>query len=615
MTDVDSACLQYGRWIILNKDNPMGTIGKLVGHLDRVLMEQEWYFLGSPSPFEAKMEKTGDFESALEKKGALFAPRDECTWKIHLAHLPSDDRAEEKNREYLLHAASEQVKHSEEKHWDYRNSLLHSLISTLPKDLSLEAVADRDLAHKKTYYREQESYIKMYDRLERKDFGTYVHSAQVLESIYGIDSNIARYTLQSKLYQIACGRPVRLLKPRTHVVPLTKQQIMQKNYWDIADQLLLDTRVYEAMPTSLARYYDSSLVKKTKAVLVIQQFMKKVLQRVRERFDYGREMRRMDKKEIDRMKEKERIRLQQEKEKEIQAIQAAMRLKSLAEAGAGAAPLQTSSSASASAARLIQSAKDASLPPRPSSITMGCRPGTAPTLDTAMPNERTAPMELAASLRGERRQSRLTRRLSEPMFMSSCGSSTTDSPNASPMRRSPESNSDWLRTFQTEVRPMPVDANDAGTSAASSSSPTNVHADEKNRHDHLEELTYLHTRNVMSSPAKYPPRHPEDHVAASSSLPRPTSAQRKLQFIADSTQRRRTMGKSYSTPHGLPDDVMRRQMGDISMSTSIRFLQAVSGKESIYHDIIADKKHKKHRPASARPHSSQSPGRVHTIQR
>ena len=45
---------QYGRWIVLNAENPIESIGKPVLHLDNVIFEQEWYFLASKTPYESR---------------------------------------------------------------------------------------------------------------------------------------------------------------------------------------------------------------------------------------------------------------------------------------------------------------------------------------------------------------------------------------------------------------------------------------------------------------------------------------------------------------------------------------------------------------------------------
>eukprot|EP01034_Spumella_vulgaris_P032544 gene32544-40156_t len=107
---------QYGRWIVLNRGDPMGTMGQPVLHLDQIILEQEWYFLASYSPSESNMykwpSKTDDlYESSSSGKHAtktraitndLFRPTEECNWKVHLVALPTQEKDDERQRQLLL---------------------------------------------------------------------------------------------------------------------------------------------------------------------------------------------------------------------------------------------------------------------------------------------------------------------------------------------------------------------------------------------------------------------------------------------------------------------------------------------------------------------------------
>jgi len=57
---------QYGRWIVLNREEPLDTLGESVNHLSKIILEQEWYFLGSTGPTNAIMQKNCSFEEALK---------------------------------------------------------------------------------------------------------------------------------------------------------------------------------------------------------------------------------------------------------------------------------------------------------------------------------------------------------------------------------------------------------------------------------------------------------------------------------------------------------------------------------------------------------------------
>ena len=79
---------QYGRWIVLNRDDPLGKVGRPVSHFDKIILEQEWYFLASSTPYESSMYKTKSIFEDSSKQADLFRPSDECTWRIHLVTLP-----------------------------------------------------------------------------------------------------------------------------------------------------------------------------------------------------------------------------------------------------------------------------------------------------------------------------------------------------------------------------------------------------------------------------------------------------------------------------------------------------------------------------------------------
>lgn len=102
---------QYGRWIILNRKNPTSTLGEQVGriylsstqfhpyylyhqvlHHDLIMLEQEWCFLASNTPYDAYMEQKTSFEGA-ESGGNpdYFNPIEQCSWKLHIVTLPRYD--------------------------------------------------------------------------------------------------------------------------------------------------------------------------------------------------------------------------------------------------------------------------------------------------------------------------------------------------------------------------------------------------------------------------------------------------------------------------------------------------------------------------------------------
>ena len=80
---------QYGRWIVLNRENPSDTLGDQVLHHDKIMLEQEWCYLASHTPYDSFMEKSHSFEDSENKDGNdFFKPIEECIWRLHLVTLP-----------------------------------------------------------------------------------------------------------------------------------------------------------------------------------------------------------------------------------------------------------------------------------------------------------------------------------------------------------------------------------------------------------------------------------------------------------------------------------------------------------------------------------------------
>ncbi len=101
---------QYGRWIVLNYKNPGGSVGEQVLHEDSILLEQEWCYLASKTPYDSHMEKKMSFEEVAA--GGLvdvFKPSTEAVWKMHIVALPSDDNIDNRVRQYLLVEAQHQM--------------------------------------------------------------------------------------------------------------------------------------------------------------------------------------------------------------------------------------------------------------------------------------------------------------------------------------------------------------------------------------------------------------------------------------------------------------------------------------------------------------------------
>lgn len=296
---------QYGRWIILNRDNPMGTLGKMVTHFDRVILEQEWYFLASNSPYESNMYKTlNNSDEAMTTKIDLFRPTDECVWKVHLVALPSDDKEDERQRQQLLQDAKDQIDRSEQLRYQKSSLLLNSLSNSLPSRLRDDVFVNSKLRHKTSLKGEQEHFIEMYRKMSQRDFKATGGSAKFLSNIYGCDSPIVKMKNRSRSPSptnatapkpsVLSRRPTFLTSDGESVaVDKPKLEDLESIYWDVAQKVLVKAHVWSELPQVMETFEDKDTEKKLKAALVLQKWMKRGIEA---RFNFNRAMKKVDDK-------------------------------------------------------------------------------------------------------------------------------------------------------------------------------------------------------------------------------------------------------------------------------------------------------------------------------
>lgn len=342
---------QYGRWIILNRDDPMGTLGKAVGHLDRIILEQEWCFLASNSPYSSSMFRIcQNSDDALARKIDLFKPGEECIWRLHLVALPSDDGEYEKQRQQRLQEAKDQIDASEELRLSKSNFLLSSLNSFLPDNLRDDNYIKDKMQHKATAASEQDYLLTKYRDMESRDFRPTRESVEFLARVYGPESSIVAYrreahrinnreydtsskssrratsvgrslsptdkhsgTRSKKSVMFADGNdttgsnpaPQTLrddLTPWQELHQVSRQtQKLENAYWDTAQRLLVDSRSYELLPAVMEEFMDKDRARKQRATRVIQAFVRRCLDR---KFNFHRQFRRIDKQTRSRLEAK-----------------------------------------------------------------------------------------------------------------------------------------------------------------------------------------------------------------------------------------------------------------------------------------------------------------------
>lgn len=336
----------YGRWIICSKIEPEKRMGTAVCHFDKILLEQEWYFLGSSSPYDASMVKHSNFEEALDrtnktsrnKANQLFHPREECTWKFVLVTLPTDKNEDERNREYMMQDAAMRILQSEERRWKTRELLMDNMVNSLPEHLKLTEVAKNQLSHKNNPIDEQEALYDKYEQIAQKEFKPDSHSVHRLAKIYGADSDIIKHTLRAReVREHALGGSTRRVDDEFQADKIMKKttepfslRLAKKEYWDCANKLLIDSRVYESMPSFMEKYRQKDAETKFKAGLVILRYLSRRKKRMKSTFVYSNEMRLIDLAEDKRLGKKKRDDAAQAAYQDLKAKAAADKIRSIA---------------------------------------------------------------------------------------------------------------------------------------------------------------------------------------------------------------------------------------------------------------------------------------------
>jgi len=300
---------QYGRWIVLNRNKPMQTLGKPVLHDDKIMLEQEWYFLASSSPYQSSMYKTlNNSDEAMTTKMDLFQPGDECSWKIHLVALPSDDKAGELQRQLLLQQAKESIDESAIMRYEKAPALLTSLHSKLPENLTDDAFINEQL-HRKLHNNENQKYLmETYRNLGAKQFHSNYNPTKFLSHIYGPGSNIVRYkafVLERQQSEDYFDRTNAKHHGDSYMsaddAQKTHIERLHDQYWSSAQQVLVDTKTWMGLPSAMAYYYKNDRLKKIRAASVLQKWNRKFLSST---FDFERAMKKVDATARNKLQEK-----------------------------------------------------------------------------------------------------------------------------------------------------------------------------------------------------------------------------------------------------------------------------------------------------------------------
>ncbi len=300
---------QYGRWILLNKEKPIETIGMHVGNEDKVILEQEWYFLSSLSPYDCGMYKTkSDIDQATRNGNDLFNPGDECTWKIFLCDHPHEADEGERKRAKQLSNASYQIDRSKSERGLKAMALLTPLKDKLDPTLTEDYVVRHKLNHTLEFETQQQYFVCKFAAMSARNFELISNSPGFLLSVYGDDSNIYKFRRQVMFLHAKQHQGEKVKKDEikeVNSVPLTVMEQHGVDYWNTAQKLLVNTKVFTELDYSMRKYYKIDFKKKNRAARVLQRSFRKF---IRDRMlSFPMMMREVDVKVVQKLKRSDRL--------------------------------------------------------------------------------------------------------------------------------------------------------------------------------------------------------------------------------------------------------------------------------------------------------------------
>lgn len=264
----------------MNRDEPMDTLGKPVGHLDKILLEQEWYFLSSCTPYDSGMYKSKtSIDEAMKSGKDIFNPGIECTWKIHLVEQPLDEKAGEKKRAQVLTEASEQIDKSKSLRVEVLQEVSNPLKNKIDPNLHPDSIVRNTLSHKLSLEGNQGHLVRKFAKIAGADFSVAENSVDFLKNIYGKESNIYQYASARNIRKENryTGKVFSLNGATEELESQSKRDQEEENYWNIASGMLVHSKAWAEQANAMKKYYDSDTAKKLKAVVTITKFIRKYL--------------------------------------------------------------------------------------------------------------------------------------------------------------------------------------------------------------------------------------------------------------------------------------------------------------------------------------------------
>jgi hypothetical protein len=198
--------------------------------------------------------------------------------------------------------------------------LLTSLHSKLPDRLTDQALLHGQMRRKAHGVENQEYLLSKYKELGTKNFHSNYDPTKFLSHIYGRDSNIVKYktfVLQrneqdytTSLYDHSHSSvydPNRFDPSYSaygeEMAPKSAIEVAEDAYWNNAQKVLVDTKSWVELQSSMTQYYKVDRAKKIRAAQVLQKWIRRFLM---SSFNFERKMKHIDTTARTKLQEKVR---------------------------------------------------------------------------------------------------------------------------------------------------------------------------------------------------------------------------------------------------------------------------------------------------------------------
>lgn len=304
-----------GRWIIMNKSDPSGMMGRSCLHGDRITLEQDWLYLSSPSCDVVSLQRSrntiadvaqlSSTSNSKSKDVDYFDAPEDCVWRLELVAQKDMGTLDGRKMAKLSAKARTQLTSSVKTRRRLRCNLTGQISDKIDQKEKFKKI--RDTLQTKLSIETEQNYFENNQgnsstnksssnlnagsssrnigsdgrfRLRRTDEGrTSVESGSrsPLNRSRFIGSEFKssiRNNSKSPVYGKSCSK-LQFASAKGTVGNGSKLEKIGDNYMKMAQKLLVSTSAWAVLHSAMTKYYDGPTRKlKIDAAIVIQRFVR-----------------------------------------------------------------------------------------------------------------------------------------------------------------------------------------------------------------------------------------------------------------------------------------------------------------------------------------------------